>query len=274
MVARLIAFTGAVADRNPKGLTGAVVMAQALAHHIGLSLETLAGSGFTGKATWPEGLDVAYDNLRSLQTAYERLLAASDTPILAMSRCAAGLATVPAVAKAHPGLCLVWFDAHGDSNIPETSQTKYLGGMVISAATGLWDSGFGSGVPLDQVVLVGARDLDPAEQALIDSGRLTHVAAGEDIARRLSEAVAGRPVYIHLDCDVLDPGLVPTEYAADNGLSFADLHACAEVLARSEVLGLEIAEYEATWPDGREGSPDGIVTALEPVLKQVAAHCV
>lgn len=270
MVARIIAFAGAVADRNPRGLTGGAVVAQALAQHTGQGVETLDGSGFTGKATWPEALEVATDNFRILQATYEDLLCAGDRPILAMSRCAVGLASVPVVARHRPDACLVWFDAHGDSNTPETSPTGYLGGMVISAATGLWDSGFGAGFDLGQVVLVGARDLDPAEQALIDSGRLKHVAAGEGVATRLADAVAGRPVYIHLDCDVMEPGLVPTEYDAPDGLSFADLYGCAVVLARSEVIGIEIAEFESEWPDGRPGSPDGLVAALAPVLARLA----
>ncbi|MBW8880604.1 MAG: arginase family protein [Asticcacaulis sp.] len=270
MVARLLAFTGAVADRNPRGLPGAATMADAIATRHGLTVETVAGSGFTGQAAWPEALEVAGGNLRTLQNRYADLLATGDRPVLAMSRCAAGLATVPAVAKARPDLCLVWFDAHGDSNTPETSSTGYLGGMVISAAIGLWDSGFGSGLDLSQVVLVGARDLDPAERDLVDNGRLVLVPPGGDMAAALAQAVAGRPVYIHLDCDVLDAGIVPTEYGVDGGLSLADLHACAEVLARSEVIGLEIAEYEVTWPDGRPGSADGVVAALEPVLRRLA----
>lgn len=54
---------------------------------------------------------------------------------------------------------------------------------------------------------------------------------------------------IHRDCDVLDAGLLATEYRSPNGLSYADLHEAFALLANHEVLGLEIAEYEASWPD-------------------------
>ena len=48
--------------------------------------------------------------------------------------------------------------------------------------------------------------------------------------------------------DVLEPGQVPTEYQVPGGLLLHELAACMEALARGEVVGMEIAEYEATWP--------------------------
>ena len=92
--------------------------------------------------------------------------------ITTMGRCAAGLATIPAVTRHHGQACVVWFDAHGDSNLPSSSSVPYLGGMVITGAAGHWDSGLGGGLSMSNVVLVGARDLDPHERQLIDSGVL------------------------------------------------------------------------------------------------------
>jgi len=139
--------------------------------------------------------------------------------------------------------------------------------MVLTGAAGMWDTGPGSGLELSNVVLVGSRDIDPDEQELIDSGRLRLVKAGPDLPTRLAEAVRGRTIYIHLDCDVLEPGLVPTEYLSPGGLSLHELHAAFEVLARQEIVGLEIAEFEATWPNESEPvSPEQLVDAVLPAL--------
>jgi arginase family enzyme len=185
-----------------------------------------------------------------------------------MGRCASGLATIPQVARHRPDSCVVWFDAHGDSNTPATTTSGYLGGLVIAGAAGLWDSGLGSDLQLSNVVLMGARDLDPSEQKLIDAGMLRLVPAGADLAARLGEAIGQRPVYVHLDCDVLEPGLVPTEYSVADGLSFADLHAACAALARNEVVGLEVAEFEARWREtGEPASPTALIDALEPLLR-------
>jgi arginase family enzyme len=71
---------------------------------------------------------------------------------------------------------------------------------------------------------------------------------------------------VHLDCDVLTGGLLATEYAVPNGLSYADLREAFEALARHDLLGLEIAEYEECWPDGRLSRPDELVAAIGPVV--------
>ena len=83
-------------------------------------------------------------------------------------------------------------------------------------------------------MLVGARDLDPHEKELIAAGQLKVVAAGPNLPERLSAAVGERDVYVHLDCDVLEPGIVPIEYQVTGGLTLEDLRACATVLAQPQ----------------------------------------
>ena len=109
-------------------------------------------------------------------------------------------------------------DAHGDINVPTDSQTGYLGGMALSAPMGWWDSGLGAGLPAGQAILVGARDLDPNEARHVATGPITLVEGGEALRDRLADAIAGRPVYL-LDCDVLQPGLVRTDYAVPDGFT-------------------------------------------------------
>ena len=157
---------------------------------------------------------------------------------------------LPVIARHRPDAVVVWFDSHGDLNTPETTTTGYLGGLALAGPAGLWESGLGQGLELSKIILVGVRDLDPAEQALIDSGAVRAVLVDPDLAAELQAAIAGRPVYIHLDCDVLEPGIVPTDYLHQGGLDLAQLHALSAVMAHSEVVGLEIAELQIAFQPG------------------------
>jgi arginase len=173
------------------------------------------------------------------------------------------LATQPVVLRHRPDTVVVWLDAHGDINTPSDTSSGYLGGMALSGPLGWWDSGLGAGLPEPQAILVGARDLDPAETAHIDAGRVTLVGPGAQIGDRLAEAIGGRPVYLHLDCDVLEPGLFTTDYSVPNGLTLADLYDCATAAALGEVAGVEVGEYEG---DGTATVED-LVRALAPLLE-------
>jgi len=263
----LIVYQGRAGDRNGRGTAGARVLGNALARRLNLEPKVVAMEREPLPTTlWDEQLSAARTDLRALSDTLAPLLANGVRCISAIGRCAAGLATVPAVVRHHGNACVVWFDAHGDSNLPSSNAVPYLGGMVITGAAGHWDSGLGSGLSMSNVVLVGARDLDPHEKQLIASGVLNVVAPGPRLVERLSAAVGNREVYVHLDCDVLEPGLVPIEYQVPGGLTFEELRACAAELGKRRILGVEIAEFESEWLDGRPGSPERLVDALTPLL--------
>lgn len=265
----LTTYRGCAGDRNERGMEGAVRLGRAIGERAGLPCAEVGRASAPVSGQWDRTLESARAGLTELAAAYRQILAAGRVPITTFGRCACGLATLPVLAEHHPDAVVVYFDAHGDLNTPATSTTGYLGGLVISGAAGLWDSGLGGGLDLAKVVLVGARDLDPAERALIDAGRLTHIPPGSELPERLREAIGTAPVYVHIDCDVLDPGIVPTEYVADNGLSLADLRAACETMARNGIVGAEIAEFEATWKEtGAAADTAGLVTAIEPLLRR------
>jgi arginase family enzyme len=171
------------------------------------------------------------------------------------------------VARYHPDALVVWFDAHGDLNPPESSPTGFIGGLALSGPVGLWDSGLGSGIAPAKVVLGGARDLDPFERRLIDDGVVRNIAVGPAMLEDLDAAVGDRPVYFHLDCDVLEPGLVPTDYRVPGGLTLDELARVAMRLAANHVVGVEVAEFEGSWADTAEpGDPGPLLTALSPLV--------
>jgi arginase len=264
----LIVYRGRAGDRNSRGTAGAQMLGALLARRYSLDTTFVSTPQAPLPTTaWNEQLAAARGDLHAFADALRAALASGQQSIATMGRCAAGLATIPVIAERHPDACVVWFDAHGDSNLPGSTAVPYLGGMVITGAAGHWDSGLGAGLSLSNVVLVGARDLDPHEKELIANGQLKVVAAGPDLPARLAAAVGERDVYVHLDCDVLEPGIVPLEYQVAGGLTLEDLRACATVLAQRKVIGIEVAEFESAWLDGRPASPKHLADAIAPLLK-------
>ena len=263
----LIIYRGRAGDRNARGTAGAQLLGALLARRYGLDTTFVSTPQAPLPTTaWNEQLTAARGDLHAFADALRASLTNGQRTIAAMGRCAAGLATIPVVAQCFPNACVVWFDAHGDSNLPSSNAVPYLGGMVLTGAAGHWDSGLGAGLNLSNVVLVGARDLDPHEKDLIATGQLKVVEVGPNLPERLSMAVGARDVYVHLDCDVLEPGIVPIEYQVSGGLTLESLRACAIVLAQRKVIGVEVAEFESEWLDGRPATPDRLVDAIAPLL--------
>ena len=78
-------------------------------------------------------------------------------------------------------------------------------------------------------------------------------------------------MYVHLDCDVLEPGIVPTDYVHAHGLTLQDLRGACEVIAEGGVVGVEIAEFQNSWePGGPPVSPIPLIQALEPLVDQLS----
>lgn len=263
----LLVFVGPTGDHNDRGMAGAPIVGRELSRRLGLEPAVIGEPRPATSAPWDQALPAALPGLTKLRDAHGHMLSRGQVPVLAASRCAASLATLPNVAALRPDAVVVWFDAHADLNTPAGSTTGYLGGLVLSAAVGWWDSGLGSGLKPDRIVLGGTRDLDPPEQSLVDEGTVKLV-AGPHLMDHLDRHVGDAPVYFHLDCDVLEPGTVPTEYRVPGGLDLDALAAVAGRLGRNEVVGVEIAEFEAADPDDPDDHADyarPLVDALMPL---------
>lgn len=259
-------FAGRAGDHNDLAMVGSRELTVALAARLGVDA-TVVGAPEPALSTgWADELAAAMPTLRSMAQRLGGVLRAGRIPVTASSRCAVALATLPVVAAHRPDAVVVWFDAHADLNTPDTSATGYLGGMAFSGPLGLWHSGLGSGLRAGNAVLVGARDVEPAEQEVIDSGTVALVAVGPGMADRLRCVVDGRPVYVHVDCDVLDPGIVPTDYVVPDGMTLEDLRSSAEALQGSEIVGVEIGELESYVATSSTAHVTRLINALAPVL--------
>jgi arginase len=137
---------------------------------------------------------------------------AAGTPVALVSECTLVPPLLAAVRERHPGVALVWIDAHGDLNTPDTTPSGFLGGMPFAQLLGWcfddWRRQAGLEPPLPEAlaVLVGGRDLDPGERANVDRSQLHE---SDDAAGALAALPADAPLYVHVDTDVLDPSLTP-----------------------------------------------------------------
>jgi arginase len=139
---------------------------------------------------YPEAGVVDEDTLRSQTLALAAAL--PQRPLVLGGCCCSHVGVVNGLASRHERLGVIWLDAHGDLNTPESSPSGNEWGMPLRM---LLDGGV---IDPQDVALIGARSLDPPEVEFI-------AAAGiQDSAEAVLERVDC--VYVALDCDVFEPG--------------------------------------------------------------------
>jgi arginase len=151
---------------------------------------------------------------------------------------------------------LIYADAHGDFNTPETTLSGMLGGMDVAAAAGLCltnlrlTSKLDVPLPSRDIVLAGVRDTDPLEQKLIEREKVAVLSVADlqlrsgRFRRQLAALSAGVDrMYVHIDMDVLDPREVSGHsLAVSNGPSSAELAAAiAEMFRDAKASAIGIA---------------------------------
>lgn len=257
---------GRVADRTEGAIPGARLAGETLAQEFGLT-PTVVGTPSAGRQDdWTEALPEARNTLEALHRRVDETFTNADVPLLVTNTCAASLGTLPALAAHRPEAVVLWVDAHGDFNTPQTTDSGYLGGMVLAAACGLWDSGHGAGINPRQVVLVGARDLDkPEEKLLRDCGATILTPTHSDPATVLKH-IAGREVWVHIDWDVLEPGYIPAAYKVPGGLLPRDVRVILEAIPGENFAGIEFAEFESQNPEKDKRALTMITETVSPLL--------
>lgn len=240
----LIISQGRVADRTDGALRGARAAGEALGTYLGIEPTVVGAPSPAADDDWSAALPAARATLEGLRDAVAGALDDGTTPLLITNTCAASLGTLPTAAARFPEAVVLWIDAHGDFHTPQTTESGYLGGMVLAAACGLWDSGHGAGLNPARVIVVGGRDIDPAEAELLAGAGVQVLPPAESSPERVAELVAGREVWVHVDWDVLEPGYIPAAYRVGGGLlphQVADIFAA---LPAGRVRGVELAEFE------------------------------
>jgi len=201
----------------------------------------------------------AFELNRLLAVAVGTAIKAGFFPLVLSGNCNSCLGTMAGIGTARLGV--VWFDAHGEFNTPETTLSGFFDGMPLAVATGRCWVSITRTIPnfspvLDSnVILVGACDLDKAEQRQLEHSDLKCVRTGQlgEAAIRkgieaalidLRDRVSG--IYLHIDMDVFDVnGGAANHFGASGGLS-PDFMVEAVALVKKHVTvrGCGIASYD------------------------------
>ena len=240
---------------------------------------------------FPTEIACAFALARAVAAEVRDAITANRFPVVLAGNCSTALGTVAgldaALGAGRTGV--LWLDAHGDFNTPETTTSGFFDGTALAALTGRCWAGLTPSipgfrpVPEPDVLLLGARDLDAGERALLEASSIVHVPPPEGSPGpgsgtwngigyhalphldRLAERVDR--VYLHIDLDVLDPSEGrANQYAAPGGPSAGDL---AELLLTAAwklpVRALAITAYDPSFDAGDRLS-DLIGTIIGQVL--------
>jgi arginase len=179
---------------------------------------------------------------------------------------------------------LVFIDAHGDFNVPETTLSGMLGGMPVAVSAGMAlhnlrrESGLDPGLPTEHIVMGAVRDLDPLERELVEASQIQHLSTGDlarrpDLVRAQIERLAALTdvIYVHVDMDVLDPREVPGHplTVADGPTSLELGAALTEMFKHEKVAALGIASTPANERDPDRLSLEAAYNLIKGALEGV-----
>jgi agmatinase len=161
------------------------------------------------------------------------------------------ISTLAAQVKRHPGLAVLWVDAHPD--LCEFSRGgRWTCGCALRRALDV------SGLDPEQVVIAAGRDYDPEEIEFIAAHGMLLVSAQElareptRAAKKIADRLAGRKVHVSFDIDALDPAFAPgTEIPSSGGMSTRQaLDLLATATENATLVGLDIVEVSPPFDSG------------------------
>jgi arginase len=203
-----------------------------------------------------------------------------DFPLVLAGNCISCIGTLAGMGDPPPAI--IWLDAHGDFNTPETTVSGFLDGMALATAVGrCWGNlaatvpGFRP-VPETQAVLLGARDFDVDERALLDGSAVSLIDAQHIRKHGLRAALepllskiqtdTGR-AYLHIDLDVLDPAEARVNhFAPTGGLTLAELLGIVSLVReRFALAAAAITAYDPEYDEGEKA-----VRAAVDVIRELS----
>jgi arginase len=216
---------------------------------------------------WPSEVASAFALGREAGNLVANARQAGSLPLILSGNCMqAAFAAVQGIAGP---VSVFWFDAHADFNTPDTTTSGFADGTALAALCGrCWHALAGDTRVLERdVVLIGGRDLDEGEEALLRASAVTRIAANEmPNGLRAVRERSWTPAYVHIDLDVLDPSVARiNQFAAPNGVTTEQLQdAIGTIRELATVAAMSITAFD---PAGdAEGTTSKIIVELVPKL--------
>jgi arginase len=199
--------------------------------------------------------------LRKLAVLVAASAAGGAVPLVIGGDHGIALGSIAGMLRVHPDLRVIWVDAHGDMNTPDTSPTGNFHGMPVSALLGAFHLAELQGFEWlrerlcpERFAIIGARSLDAGERDLIERLNLTVFSANQvrslgvhEVLRRVMRKIdpAERaPFHLSFDIDALDPSVAPaTGVPVDSGLTLEQgLEICSRIRLSGRLVGMDLVE--------------------------------
>ncbi len=225
-------------------------------------------------------LDGVVRELNALRPKVEEAAKSGALPVILGGDCTIALATIAAVRRYYRHVGLLYMDRHADLNVPASTPSGRLSGMVVAHVVGrgapelvrFWNE-----PPLvrePDVALFGCEDYDTYERDLLRTSPIRHFSANDilrrGVARTAQNAVAHihsdtRNFVLHIDADVISgEDFSASEFTGPGGLRLADVREALEIFFRQKnLLAVELTAYNP------ERDPDG--SAAKMLVELLAA---
>lgn len=211
---------------------------------------------------FPIEVKTAFELNRMIAVRVHAAQLQGDFPLVLSGNCNASLGTVAGLDPTQLGV--VWFDAHGDFNTPETTLSGFFDGMGLAVMAGrCWRAkastipGF-SPIPEQNIIHIGGRDFDDEEKRLFEDSSIGLLPPQQIQQRGIEDALAPlltrllrrvQQVYVHIDLDVLDRAIAPAnEFAVFDGLSIEQVEAAIyEIGQKFKLCAVGFASYDPAY---------------------------
>jgi arginase len=206
-------------------------------------------------------------------------------PLILGGNCNTCLGTLAGLNDPETGI--IWFDAHGDFNTPETSPSGFFDGMPFAIATGqcytdLW-SQIADINPIKESysLHIGGRDFDLEEQELLESSQVGVIRATDLKKRKYKERLIPvltelqsktKKIYLHIDIDIVDPQEAPgVDYRSPNGLTSKEVIAIIKMISeRFTIKAAALTAYNPTKDENSKTLNVGIDT-MKALIKEISS---
>lgn len=199
------------------------------------------------ESDFPTEIASAFALAHSIKARVAAALERRSLPVILAGNCIAALGAVAALGEPR----VTWFDAHADLNTPDSTRSGFLDGMALSILLGRCWSTLAADVGLkpvreDRVYLIGARDLDPAEEEFLRGSSVHRHASDSGASSR--DWPTGERIYLHIDLDVLDPTVgTANGYSVPGGLTLENLLTLVgQATQQNSVGAVTLSAYDPT----------------------------